>query len=249
MTLALAILTTFLTYRDPELDGPRGGRFGVASFWLLLAATVAVIARDIDRWGATAVMAAASVGTAGRPLLLMNVGTFGQPTKSTCSGAPPSASGRSSSQSSSWPSGGFPPTREGWPISPFHLTVRVHDAGSRQRPEIPLPGRAAWRYLIGPAACGVGDAGLAPAASSPAVEGSGVASGSLLVRVWVVGGDRLAGRPAGEQGECVVRRCAGFGEVYMTMHQGLRTGAGGARGPGVAAATADRDDEPEAAQG
>src|SRR4051812_36967452 len=41
---------------------------------------------------------------------------------------------------------------------------------------------------------------------------TGAGSGSLLVGRCVVGGDRLADGPAGEQGERVVGRRAGFGE-------------------------------------
>jgi hypothetical protein len=52
---------------------------------------------------------------------------------------------------------------------------------------------------------------------------------------------QLASRASASRSVCRVRG-------GMTSHQVLRTGAGGEHGRGVAAATAERDDEPEAAQ-
>ncbi|MBB2986102.1 hypothetical protein [Terracoccus luteus] len=71
--LAVTTVTAVLTFREPELrSDSRGGRLLIAGSWFVPAIAVALFAEPEDRLGVAAVFSAASIGTGGRPALLMD---------------------------------------------------------------------------------------------------------------------------------------------------------------------------------
>lgn len=71
--LAVTAATAALTFREPELrGGGLGGRLLLAGSWFVPATVVALFADPEDRFGLAAVFGAASIGTGGRPALLMD---------------------------------------------------------------------------------------------------------------------------------------------------------------------------------
>lgn len=69
----VTLVTSGLTFREPELrKRDLGERLLIAGSWFVPAVAVAIFADPEDRWGLIAVFSAASLGTGGRPALLMD---------------------------------------------------------------------------------------------------------------------------------------------------------------------------------